>query len=79
MIVQHHLPRHTALTRAEPACLAFEVRRTRDPLVWQVDELFADGAGFAAHQERAAASEWGRATAHVERRYIIERDARPGT
>ncbi|MGC5616469.1 putative quinol monooxygenase [Georgenia sp. Z1491] len=71
-LVQRYLPGHTALTRSGPACLSFEVRPTSDPLVWQVVELFADEAGFAGHQERAAASEWGRATAHIERRYTVE-------
>lgn len=71
-VVARHLPAHIALTRAEPGCLAFEVRRTADPHVWQVDELFSDAASFAAHQERGATSEWGAATAGIERRYSIE-------
>ena len=72
-LVERYLPRHVELTRSEPACLSFDVTPTSDPLVWQVEELFADEAGFADHQERAAASEWGRATAHIERRYTVER------
>ncbi|MEZ5086110.1 MAG: hypothetical protein R2722_07640 [Tessaracoccus sp.] len=39
--------------------------------MWQVDELFVDAAAFAAHQDRVARSEWGRATAGIERRYTI--------
>ncbi|WP_020109955.1 antibiotic biosynthesis monooxygenase [Nocardia sp. 348MFTsu5.1] len=66
-----HLPRHTELTRAESGCISFEVLRTDDPYVWQVDERFADAAAFNIHQDRVAASEWGRATAGIERRYSI--------
>lgn len=65
------LPQHMELTRAEPGCVSFDVSRTDDPLVWQVDEQFAHETAFAAHQERVQASEWGRATASLERRYTI--------
>ena len=34
--------------------------------------LFQDAAAFTAHQQRVAGSEWGRATAGIERRYEIE-------
>ncbi|MGO1410237.1 MULTISPECIES: putative quinol monooxygenase [unclassified Microbacterium] len=71
-IVREHLPRHVELTRAEPGCVRFDVHATDDPLVWQVDEVFADSAAFEAHQERVAASDWGRVTAGIERRYEIE-------
>lgn len=70
--VTAHLPQHTAETRAEVGCASFEVSPTDDPLVWQVNERFVDGASFAAHQARAAASEWGRATTGIERRYTVE-------
>jgi quinol monooxygenase YgiN len=71
-LVHEHLPRHVALTRAEPGCLSFEVTPTSDPLIWQVEERFADEDGFAAHQDRVADSEWGRRTRGIERRYTIE-------
>lgn len=71
-IVAQHLPEHVELTRAEPGCVMFEVRQTENPLVWQVDELFDDADAFAAHQDRVAASEWGRATAGIERRYTVD-------
>lgn len=71
-LVRRHLPLHVTLTRGEPGCLSFEVRPTDDPLVWQVEERFADGAAFRAHQQRVAASEWGRATSAIERRYVVE-------
>ena len=71
-VVLAHLPRHAELTRQETGCLSFEVRATDDPLVWQVDERFTDARAFAAHQERVASSEWGLATAGIERSYTIE-------
>jgi len=70
--VEKNLPLHVELTRSEPGCVTFEVAQTDNPLVWQVDELFQDAASFAAHQQRVAASEWGRATAGIERRYEVD-------
>jgi len=70
-VVRRHLPLHTELTRAEEGCVRFDVRQTDDPLIWQVDEIFVDQAAFDAHQNRAAASSWGSATAGIERRYSM--------
>ena len=67
--VRAHLPEHTRLTRAEPGCVAFEVRPTEDPLVWALDEEFADRAAFEAHQARTGASDWARETAGITRDY----------
>lgn len=67
-----HLPTHVGLTRAEPGCLAFTVEPTDDPRVWAVEERFVDAHAFRAHQARVAASDWGRATAGLERRYTVE-------
>ncbi|MFS0866987.1 putative quinol monooxygenase [Microbacterium sp. 179-B 1A2 NHS] len=69
--VAAHLPEHTRRTRAEAGCLHFEVGSTADPLVWSVQERFADEESFRAHQERVADSEWGRRTAGIERRYSV--------
>lgn len=71
-VVVQHLDRHVGLTLAEVGCISFSVTATDDPLVWRVDESFRDAAAFRAHQERVASSEWGRATAGIERRYTIE-------
>lgn len=71
-IVARELPAHIALTRAEPGCLSFEVAATDDPLVWRVDEAFADPTAFAAHQERVRDSRWGAATAGIQRRYRVD-------
>lgn len=70
-VVAHHLPEHVRLTRAEPGCLAFAVEATEDPWVWSVAERFVDASSFRAHQERVAASAWGRATAGIERDYRV--------
>ncbi|MCS5715484.1 antibiotic biosynthesis monooxygenase [Herbiconiux sp. CPCC 205716] len=70
-LVAEHLPAHLALTRAEAGCVSFEVTPTEDPLVWRVEERFDGEPSFRAHQARAAASAWGRATAHLARDYTI--------
>lgn len=71
-VVRHYLPSHLALTRAESGCVSFEVQPTDDPMVWQVDEVFSGSDAFRAHQNRVAASDWGRVTAGIERRYTVE-------
>lgn len=71
--VRAHLPRHMALTRAEPGCLSFDVTEA-GPLTWRVEERFRGQEAFAAHQERTRASDWYAATAGIERRYQIESD-----
>ena len=70
-VVRQYLPRHIELTLAEPGCVSFTVVPTSDERVWQVDERFVDEAAFEVHQRRVAASEWGHATAGIERDYII--------
>lgn len=77
-VVEHYLPGHLAATRAEAGCVSFTVVPTADPRVWQVAETFVDAAAFAAHQRRAAASEWGRATRGIRRDYTMSamRDGR---
>lgn len=77
-VVARELPRHVELTRAEPGCLSFEVEPTDDPLVWSVAERFVDRAAFAAHQARVAESDWGRATAGIERDYVITNERTSG-
>lgn len=70
-IVRQHLPEHIRLTKAEPGCISFEVTQTDDPLVWRVEERFADGDAFARHQSRTRASTWGEATSAIRREYQI--------
>lgn len=71
--VSHLLSDHIRLTRAEAGCLSFEVFRSMaDPLRFAVREVFRDRAAFAAHQDRASASVWGRATRGIPRDYRIE-------
>jgi quinol monooxygenase YgiN len=71
-LVSQQLPLHVELTLAEAGCISFVVTPTGDPLVWQVDERFRDAAAFGVHQSRVRASEWGRATAGIERRYTVQ-------
>ena len=73
-LVAAHLREHIRLTRAEPGYISFEVRQSADPLVWDVAEVFSSRAAFEAHQARAAASAWGRATKGIERQYVITED-----
>lgn len=70
-VVAKLLPTHTELTRAEPGCISFEVTRTADPLVWQVEERFVSQRAFEAHQNRVGASEWGAKTSAIVREYVI--------
>ncbi len=70
-MVARYLPKHVALSRAEPGCLSFDVKVTDNPLIWQVDEAFTDQAAFNAHQQRGAASEWGRQTAGLQRAFTV--------
>lgn len=69
--VRRFLPEHIRLTRAERGCLLFEVLPASEPGVWHVRERFEDADAFRAHQARVAQSEWGRATADIERAYEI--------
>ena len=70
-VVRRHLSEHVALTLAEPGCLRFEIPPLGGGRAWSVEELFVDEAAFRAHQRRMSDSEWGRATAGLERRYRI--------
>ncbi|WP_299140934.1 putative quinol monooxygenase [uncultured Tateyamaria sp.] len=70
--VRAALPAHVALTRAEPGCVSFDVTPTDDPIIWTVAEEFTDPAAFDAHQARAAASDWARETAGIERDYVVK-------
>jgi quinol monooxygenase YgiN len=47
-------------------------RSPGDPGRFDVAERFRDRQAFDAHQHRSAASPWGAATRHLERRYRIE-------
>ncbi|MCB6177203.1 antibiotic biosynthesis monooxygenase [Rhodobacter sp. Har01] len=68
-LVRAHLPDHIRLTRAEPGCVSFLVTPTEDPLVWRVEESFADAPAFQAHQTRSRASAWWQATCHIGREF----------
>lgn len=71
-LIRHFLPEHIRLTKNEPGCVAFEVEETADPLVWTVEELFADQKSFDTHQERTKSSRWGVETSSIQRQYEIQ-------
>ena len=72
-MVREALVEHIRLTRAEPGCLSFEVTQDAgDPCRWNLAESFRDMAAFEAHRARAAASDWGRRTAHLQRDIRVE-------
>ena len=68
------IPGHVALSRAEPGCLAFDIRQTADPCVFEVSERFCDEAAFAAHQARTRASAWWTITGRMPRDFEITRE-----
>ena len=70
-VVSALLPDHVSLSRAEPGCLTFSVTPTDSPLVWTLDETFADRDAFDAHQTRTRTSVWYRVTAHLPRNFLV--------
>ncbi len=70
-LVRQHLPEHIRPSRAEPGCLTFNVDPTDDPLVWRLDESFADKAAFQAHGDRMRTSAWYTATAGLARNFEV--------
>ncbi len=66
------LPEHKRLTLEEPGCVSFVVSETADPLVWQVDEVFADRAAFDAHVVRLRAADWSRDSEGVIRDFEVK-------
>jgi quinol monooxygenase YgiN len=73
-LVRAHLPNHIALSRAEPGCLSFNVQPTDNPLVWRLDESFADQDALKAHQNRTRASDWFAKTSHIQRNFAVVED-----
>lgn len=70
--VKAALPRHIALTQAEPGCLTFTV--VQDPAMptrFDVSETFIDQAAFDQHQQRAQSSDWAAVTQGMPRHFTI--------
>lgn len=67
LLAMELLPEHVTLSRAEPGCLRFDLRQESDPLVWQLDKLFANDDALATHQARNASSRWGQDSAQITR------------
>ena len=71
-LVEKHLPTHIILSRAEDGCISFDVYVDPEkPGRYLVEEEFTTQAAFDAHQARVKQSDWGRATAHLQRKYKI--------
>lgn len=70
--VRSHRAEHIRLTRAEPACLSFEIADTDDPLTFEVMEAFRDRTGFEVHQARTRESRWFAATRSILRDFRVE-------
>ncbi len=69
-VIDLYLEDHVLLTRAEPGCLKFEV--TQDPKkrnVFIVSEEFESEEDFDFHQERTNASEWGKVSEKIGRKF----------
>ncbi len=69
--VRQYLPGHARLTEQEAGCLSFSVTATDDPLIWRLEESFADQQAFALHQQRTRESDWGQQTRDIARDYQI--------
>ncbi|MFV0491191.1 MAG: putative quinol monooxygenase [Pseudorhodobacter sp.] len=69
-IVRDYIDEHIRLSRAEPGCLHFEVRATKDPLIWQVSESFINETAFQTHQVRTRNSIWAEKTRHIRRNFV---------
>ncbi|WJS85583.1 GNAT family N-acetyltransferase [Paracoccus sp. TOH] len=61
------LTEHVELSRAEPGNLRFDLAQADDPLVWELNELYADDTAFQAHRDRLRDSRWGRESHGIER------------
>ncbi len=52
------LTEHARLSRAEPGNLRFDLEQAEDPLIWEVQELYASDHAFEAHRSRLKGSRW---------------------
>ncbi len=73
-VVDHYLPDHIRLSRAEPGCRSFEVRQSADPMVWLLNESYADKTAFEAHQARNRASVWWEKSQGLRRDFTLSGD-----
>ena len=70
-LVLTHLAAHIRETLSEAGCLYVDVAASDDPLVFTVDEGFADRGAYRTHQTRTSASVWASATAGLTRDYEL--------
>ena len=65
-VILNHFPEYSALSLAEPGCLAFTVSHLAGkPTIFVVYEEFDGAKSFAARQARVQASLWGADTKMV--------------
>ena len=71
--VRSALDTHIALTRAEDGCLVFSITADEGQSNrYDVYEEFRDRDAFELHQQRVAATDWGKVTRNVTRHYEID-------
>ena len=70
------LPEHAELSRAEPGNLRFDLAQTENPMIFGLDELYADEDAFQAHRTRLHDSRWG-AESHGITRDFHRREIMP--
>lgn len=69
--ILNHVDEHVKLTRAEEGCMEFSISETKDPMVFQVDEMFSSEEAYQAHRARTESTEWAEATKGIKRQYNI--------
>ena len=63
------LPEHAELSRAEPGNLRFDLAQTDNPMVFDLNELYADPDAFEAHRARLHAARWGQDSHGIARQF----------
>lgn len=69
--VERLVEQHVADSRAEEGCLSFDITPTKNPLVWNVDEIFDSESAYQAHKARMLDSDWYESTKGIKREYNI--------
>ena len=70
------LPEHAEHSRSEPGNLRFDLIQTDDPMVFELNELYADDDAFQAHRARLKGARWG-AESHGISRHFEHRTIMP--
>jgi len=70
------LAEHVELSRTEPGNLRFDLVQGEDPMIWELNELYADETALQSHRERLGGSRWGRESREIGRD-LIRKDVMP--